>query len=65
MHYSILPHGVLQVFFVNFFVFTEHENVIEVPETHSMLLSCNDLFHGVLENLWRRRNALWQSAVEV
>ena len=30
---------------------------------HSMLLSCNDLFHGALENLWRRPNA--QSAVEV
>ena len=51
------------VFFVNFVVFTEHQDVIE--ETHSMLLSCNDLFHGALENLWRRCNALWQSAVEV
>ena len=56
-------HGVLQVFFVNFFVFTEHQDVIE--ETCSMLLSCNDLCHGALENFWRRCNALWQFAVEV
>ena len=55
--------GVLQVFFVIFFVFTEHQDVIK--ETYSMLISCNDLFHGALENFWRRCNALWQSAVEV
>jgi len=48
---------------MNFFVFTEHQDVIE--ETYSMLLSCNYLFHGALENFWRRCNALWQSAVEV
>ena len=60
---SILSWYILQVLFMNFFVFTEHQNVTE--ETHSVLLSCNDLFHGALENLWCRPNAPWQSAVEV